>query len=218
MSSPVTIGVDEAGRGAVIGPMTIAGIRCADAEVPETVDDSKRVPPVQRRQIGAELAMATGVEVAYCHIAPRAIDDERTDLTMLTTKGVVDVVQRLARPGDAVLLDAADVDAARFGRRVAQQLGVPDVSITAEHRADAVYPHVGAASIAAKVLRDAAIAAIDRRWTASGGVGSGYPSDPTTRAFIRGRLATGSGLPTVIRTSWSTVTQLRAERDQQTLR
>ena len=217
MSSPVRIGVDEAGRGAVIGPMTIAGVRCADTELPEAVDDSKRLAGGQRRQIGAALAMARQIEVAYCHIQPGTIDDGRTNLTALTIRGVAEVLRRLARPGDAVLLDAADVDAARFGRRVAHQLEEPEVSITAEHRADATYPHVGAASIAAKVLRDAAIAAIDRRWTASGGVGSGYPSDPTTRAFIRHQLAAGTELPTVIRTSWSTVTQLQAEHDQQTL-
>jgi ribonuclease HII len=217
MTPAVTVGVDEAGRGAVLGPMVVAAVRCGVRQLPTGVDDSKRLAVMTRRRIGLELAATAPIEIAYSRVEPAMIDDPRADLTSLTVTAARRALRRLLRPGDRVLLDAADVDAARFGRRVARGLAVPELTVEAQHRADEEIPQVAAASVAAKVLRDAAIATIDTRWAERGGVGSGYPSDPTTRAFIRHRLAEGGPLPDVVRTSWSTVAQLQAELDQQTL-
>ena len=217
MRSAVTVGVDEAGRGAVLGPMVVAAVRCGAQQLPTGVDDSKRLAVMTRRRIGLELTDTAPISIAYSRVEPTMIDDPREDLTALTATAAQRVLRRLLRPGDHVLLDAADVDAARFGRRVARGLAVPELTVEAQHRADEENPQVAAASVVAKVLRDAAVATIDARWAQQGGVGSGYPSDPTTRAFLRDRLAEGGPLPEVVRTSWSTVAQLRAERDQQTL-
>ena len=217
MSSSVVVGVDEAGRGAVIGPMVVAAVRCDAGDLPAGVDDSKRLTAMTRRRLGVQLATAASIGVAYARIEPAMIDEPRSTLTGVTVSAAQRVLRRLLRSGDHVLLDAADVDAARFGRRVARDLGVPDVVIDAQHRADAEVPQVAAASIAAKVLRDAAVASIDAQWARVGGVGSGYPSDPVARAFIKHQLAAGGPLPEVVRTSWATVTQLQAALDQQTL-
>ena len=217
MRPAVTVGVDEAGRGAVLGPMVVAAVRCGAQQLPAGVDDSKRLAVMTRRRIGLELTDTAPITIAYSRVEPVTIDDPRVDLTALTVTAAQRALRRLLRPGDHVLLDAADVDAARFGRRVARGLAVPALTVEAQHRADEENPQVAAASVVAKVLRDAAVATIDTRWAQQGGVGSGYPSDPTTRAFLRDRLAEGGTLPEVVRTSWSTVAQLRAERDQQTL-
>ena len=75
-----------------------------------------------------------------------------------------------------------------------------------EPKADANYPVVGAASILAKVQRDADIAAL-------GPVGSGYPSDPVTRAWLLGFLRSNTPLPDCVRKRWGTIENLR----QQTL-
>ena len=73
-----------------------------------------------------------------------------------------------------------------------------------EPKADATWPVVGAASIFAKVNRDAAI-------TALGEVGSGYPSDPVTRAWLSGFLARGEPFPPSVRARWGTIGNLRQQ-------
>ena len=78
--------------------------------------------------------------------------------------------------------------------------------VTIQPKADANFPHCGAASIFAKVARDAAIAAL-------GEVGSGYPSDPVTRAWLTGFIQRGESFPSCVRTRWGTIENLR----QQTL-
>ena len=217
MISSVVVGVDEAGRGAVIGPMVVAAVRCEAGDLPTEVDDSKRLSARTRRRISALVATAPSVDVAYTRIEPEEIDDPRSSLTSVTVAAAQTVLRRLVRPGDRVLLDAADVDAARFGRQVARGLRGLDVRVEAQHHADEEVPQVAAASVAAKVLRDVAVAAIDEEWAHVGGVGSGYPSDPVARAFISQRLDAGGVLPDVVRQSWATVRQLRAAHDQQTL-
>ena len=77
---------------------------------------------------------------------------------------------------------------------------------TIEPKADANFPHCGAASIFAKVDRDATIAQL-------GPVGSGYPSDPVTRSWLTGFIARGEPFPACVRTRWGTIDNLR----QQTL-
>ena len=79
---------------------------------------------------------------------------------------------------------------------------VPVPAFTIEPKADLTYPVVGAASIFAKLARDAEIHAL-------GPVGSGYPSDPTTRAWLRGFIRRGEPFPASVRTRWGTIDKLR---------
>jgi ribonuclease HII len=127
-------------------------------------------------------------------------------MNALTVAAHVEALAAVAREGDEVVTDAGDVDASRFGRRVrtgVEEAGVA-VSVTAEHRADEAYPHVGAASIVAKVERDARMAAVGEAFAAYGPVGSGYPSDSTTREFLKTYVEETGELPDCARASWST--------------
>ena len=76
-----------------------------------------------------------------------------------------------------------------------------------EPKADATFAVVGAASVFAKTTRDADLAALDPRW---GPLGSGYPSDPTTRRWLAARAQTGAPWPDFVRTRWGTVVDLTA--------
>jgi ribonuclease HII len=84
------------------------------------------------------------------------------------------------------------------------EAGVKIPELIIEPKADLNYPVVGAASIFAKVLRDRAIAEL-------GEVGSGYPSDPKTRAWLKGFFIRGEELPASVRTRWGTIAKLREE-------
>jgi ribonuclease HII len=123
-----------------------------------------------------------------------------------------------ARPDDAPtpatgVVDAGDVDADRFGRRVTERVG-HRVDLRADHSADETTAVVGAASILAKVERDRRVEAIAAEY---GDVGSGYPSDPTTRAFLRSYVAEHGDLPGCARRSWSTCEDLLRAAEQSSL-
>ncbi|MGI0068304.1 MAG: ribonuclease HII, partial [Thermoplasmata archaeon] len=104
------------------------------------------------------------------------------------------------------ILDACDTDAPRFGRSV-RRLAGGRCSIRSYHGADRDHPVVGAGSILAKVERDAAIARLASEVGEE--IGSGYPSDRRTVAFLRNLLSRGPPFPPYLRTSWSTVQRVK---------
>ncbi|MDD1652176.1 MAG: ribonuclease HII, partial [Methanomicrobiales archaeon] len=114
---------------------------------------------------------------------------------------------------DIAYVDACDVDARRYGRRVRSLLR-SSCRVVSEHSADGKYAVVGAASIVAKVTRDRAIAALAEE---HGDIGSGYPSDPATVAHLEAYFRTHHRPPPYARRSWATITVLRAHQEQQKL-
>lgn len=78
-------------------------------------------------------------------------------------------------------------------------------------KADALFPIVSAASIAAKVTRDALIESWEEAGRAEAPRGSGYPSDPKTKAYIRTMVDPIFGLPAIARHSWSTAQEAMAK-------
>ncbi|MDP2314563.1 MAG: ribonuclease HII [Pseudomonadota bacterium] len=205
------LGLDEAGRGSVLGPLVVGGfvwegddqaaLRAAGA------DDSKALSHARRVEVRARLAdMGRGVVRA---IQATAIDDG--NVNRLEEEAFLDLVR--AEKPDRVYLDAPVHPAGipKLRARLVAMSGVEDWVV--ECKADSTFPVVGAASIFAKVARDAAIAAIGviTVQDGHGPIGSGYPSDPVTRAFLSGRLATPDPLPAFVRTRWATLDILRQQ-------
>ncbi|OYR53753.1 ribonuclease HII [Halorubrum halodurans] len=215
------VGVDEAGKGPVLGPMVAAAVRADPESLPADVDDSKRVAPDRRREIAAELRASDAVDVAVATVETAAIDAPDTDMNTLTVRGQARAVRGVARAGDRVVADAGDTSERRFARRLrefvvdADTADIADsVAVDAAHGADASDPVVGAASVVAKVARDARMSAIDAAYPDYDGVGSGYPSDPTTRAFLRAYVADHGEVPPHARRSWSTCADVLAAAKQ----
>ncbi|MEO2151636.1 MAG: ribonuclease HII, partial [Thermococcus sp.] len=105
---------------------------------------------------------------------------------------------------DVVYADAADVDEERFGRELKERLGFK-AEIIAKHRADALFPVVSAASIVAKVTRDREIEKLKAEY---GEIGSGYPSDPRTRAFLENYYREHGAFPPIVRRGWKTLKKI----------
>ncbi len=207
-------GVDEAGRGAVVGPLVIATLilPVTDLAQLESLNprDSKQLSPARREEIDKEireLANTRNWAIKCLHLTPLEID------TWVRAKGLnraeADGFGRLLSLASSsitesieVLVDACDVNAERFGQQVSQAAGRENIVVSSKHGADARDPVVGAASILAKVERDASIRAISKECNLD--LGSGYPSDPRTRACLPQLLAGSSPHPDV-RWSWSTV-------------
>jgi ribonuclease HII len=206
------IGADEAGKGPVLGSMFAAAVRAPPEAIPDGVDDSKRLSPARREALAADLREDDRVEVGVAEIPVRRIDGDE-DMNTLTVAAHADAIDAAAADGDAGLCDAGDTSEARFARRVAAACE-RDVTVRAEHGADDADPLVAAASVVAKVARDAHVAGLA---DAYGDVGSGYPSDPTTRAFLREYVREHGELPACARASWSTCDDVLAAAAQSAL-
>lgn len=209
-----TFGVDEAGKGPVLGSMFAACIVVPEPGVlPEGIDDSKRLTPERREELDAAIRADDRIAVGLAEITPEEIDDPATDMNSLTVEAHTRAIEQVCRSGLSGIVDAGDTSTERFARRVTQGVSA-DVSITAEHGADETHAVVGAASIVAKVARDAHVETIAERY---GEVGSGYPGDATTRTFLADYVEAHGDLPECARTSWSTCADVLAAASQSAL-
>ncbi len=202
-----TLGLDEAGRGSLVGPLVLGGCLVRNRDLGGLraigVRDSKLLSPARREEVYRALG-AVGRRYSLS-LPPAEVDRwvARGRLNALEAHGFARLIRRSG--ATAVCVDACDPVADRFGRTVAALAGT-GVSVDARHRADREVPVVGAGSIVAKVRRDRAIRALARSLGAS--VGSGYPSDATTVEFVRRWLAERRDRPGWVRWSWRTVETL----------
>lgn len=210
------LGLDEAGRGSVVGPLVVGGFLVGRQQLDRLhatgACDSKTLSPEERERIYEELG-----HVGECDsvvLPPREIDRYVTLglLNELEARAFGTLVARLAP--QEVHADACDTNPRRFARSVARWAG-RSVRIVARHHADRDDPIVGAASIVAKVRRDRAIARL--REQLGDELGSGYPSDPRTIGFLRSRLATEPAVPAWVRASWATMQRVMPARPARTL-
>ncbi len=204
--------MDEAGRGPVMGPLVVAGVAHAELDLFADLGctDSKLLTADRRRAIDRELRRTPGIRIEVRSVSAETIDSERRagrTLNAIEMLRFQDIAATLGATD--VWVDAADVDANRFGMQLAAGLA-PSVKVTSEHKADLTYPIVGAASIIAKVERDRAIALLGRRLERKVNLplGSGYASDPLTKAFLRAWLAQFGVLPEGTRMTWATARNL----------
>ncbi len=210
------VGIDEAGRGSVLGPLVVGAFCYDDGRSDDLaatgVRDSKQLSPRRREEVRARLD-ALG-ECRSVPLPPRTIDAyvARGGLNELELETFAALVREF-RP-DVAYVDACDPDAARFGERVRARSRWSG-RVVSRHRADAELLVVGAASVVAKVARDAEIAAL--RASTREAIGSGYPSDPETRACVERHARDGGTIPLWMRGSWATVKRVKRDRPARTL-
>ncbi|AUX09575.1 ribonuclease HII [Halalkaliarchaeum desulfuricum] len=223
------VGADEAGKGPVLGPMIAAAVRAPVEVIPGEIADSKRLSPERRERLDRRLRDHPEVSIGVAAIEPERIDSPETDMNGLTVAAQARALADIVDADDEAIVDAGDVSESRFTRRVREGVadrGV-DIQVTAEHGADGRYPIVAAASVVAKVERDRRIASIDEAYVPLDGesatddgvdtVGSGYPSDPATREFLRAYVRRHGDLPDCARRSWSTCADVLAAAEQSSL-
>jgi len=208
-------GVDEAGRGCVIGPLVVAGVLVKEENLPVLrqlgVKDSKLLSPKKRETLFAEIArLAEKHHVVK--LLPSEIDcaveckRKLHKLNRLEAQTMSQIINAL-NPDEAYV-DAADVIEERFKHHIQEGLTVK-AKITSRHKADKIYPVVSAASIIAKVERDKEIEALKG---AFGDFGSGYLTDQKTMRFLRQWLQTHAEYPSCVRQSWKPAKQVKNEK------
>ena len=225
MSRKIIVGLDDAGRGPVIGPLVISGVAIrADMEnilLNIGVRDSKMLTPARRtilfRRIES-VAEAIGLRIIY----PKTIDHyvqnvKPGGLNRLEANIFSELVNEISNYlyhddiSLVVYVDCPDIETSRFKSWIYENIShqvKAKVKLIAEHKADAKYPVVSAASIIAKVIRDSEIEKIRRLY---GECGSGYPSDYRTKLFLERLLGTCGKVP-IVRYSWKTIRNMIARK------
>lgn len=205
-------GVDEAGKGSVLGPMVTAGVCVSEPRELEGLGlkDSKQLTPGRREALYEEIA-ARGKTCAVVK-TPADIDARSGTMNLFTACCHAEVIHSLLP--ETAYVDACDVNAARFGWTVLSLAGVPDLEIVSEHKADDRFLVVSAASIIAKVTRDRLVEELSIEF---GDLGSGYPSDPLTISFLTAYIRRHGTPPSCARKSWKTVDEIIAKCSQHSL-
>jgi ribonuclease HII len=208
------LGIDEAGRGPVIGPMVIAGY-CIEEEKIELlkslgVKDSKKLTREQREKIYNEIIKLTD-KYKYIMIDPKTIDYYvyKNKLNYLEFENMIKIIKEI-KP-DKVIIDSPIVNTKKVVEYIKNNLKI-DIEIIVENKADKNYPVVSAASIIAKVIRDREIDKIKEKTNID--FGSGYPSDERTIKAIKENYEI---LKDYIRKSWMTIKKIKRENQKSIL-
>jgi len=209
-------GVDDAGRGSVLGPLVIAGVLVEEKDLSRLlslgVKDSKLLSPRRREQLAEEIKKLA-LQFHVIKLSPADIDRvvekgrKLHKLNRLEAHTMAKVIAAL-KP-DAAYVDASDVRAERFGEHIQEKLPFT-IQIVSEHKADAKYVVVSAASIIAKVERDRAVEELTKKY---GDMGSGYITDPKTVEFLKKWIKKHGSYPNFVRKSWKPAKRLKGETE-----
>lgn len=198
-------GVDDAGRGSMLGPLVISGISIDKRKLRKLsslgVKDSKKLSPKTREILYKKITeLADNYYIVKVH--PRSIDASvrKHGLNELEAKYMAKVVSKL--DPDTSYVDSCDVNPARFGKEISRLSD--NHKIKSYHHADSRFVVVSAASILAKVTRDRTIEKLQKNHD----LGSGYPSDSKTVKFVTGYYKSHRSLPTFVRKSWKPVQKI----------
>jgi len=215
----IIAGVDEAGRGAVIGPLVVAGVslsRSSEQVLKKMgVKDSKLLSPSRREKLAAAIEK-TAKDILIIKVGPCKIDNYRNQGINLNRVEAMKFAEILSfLDPEKGFVDSPDVKPDRLKAQLIKMIG-KDMRLAVEHKADHKYPVVSAASIIAKVARDEEIEEIKKKY---GDVGPGYPSNEITMKWMRDWLEHNKDYPEgIVRKTWMTTKTVQGERKQKSMR
>lgn len=195
------VGIDEAGRGPVLGPLVVCGVAIEEQKLEKLekfqLKDSKKLTPSRRKVMARRIN-----KIADCH----TVHIQASDIDNLRARNInLNEIEKIAikkiigiSDPDIAYIDCLDVKPQRFCEEIENFR--ENLKVITEHKAEDKYVIVAAASIVAKVERDGAIEKLKKEFK---DIGSGYPSDPKTITFLN--RFSYENLPHFVRKSWATV-------------
>ena len=200
-------GVDEAGKGPVLGPLVVAAVAVDNAKDIQDlgIKDSKQLTPEKRKELANLIKNKFSFAIEI--IEAERVDEYRRQnkLNDLNREAFEKLISKL--DPNVAYVDAADVNEHRFGKQIKEKLtNEKDTDVISMHKADAKIDVVAAASIIAKETRENEIRKLKEK---IGDFGSGYPSDERTIKFLKSFYADNGKWPTGTRKSWKTVKRIR---------
>lgn len=215
-------GIDESGRGALLGPLVIAGVTILKSHEKKLlklgVKDSKLLSPKKREQLYEEIDKiridSTIIPVAPCKIDNfRAIGVNLDKIEAMRMAQIIDHKIANLNLDGKIYIDSLTNNPKKFKQLVVSFLQNKDADLVVENYLDESIPVVSAASIIAKVERDRTIKELEKQ--VGQPIGVGYSHDPVTIKFVENLIEQTKGkLPEYVRKSWVT-TEVLLEKSWQ---
>jgi len=212
----LTLGVDEAGRGPVIGPMVMAGVVVTPEQAEQLrkmgVKDSKLIPPAIREDM-FEIIKKIVTSYKIIILQPKEIDaalnSPDSNLNKLEGVTTAQIINEL-KP-EKVILDCPSTNIKAYEEFVKERVNDKSIKFITEHKADLNYIEPGAASILAKVTRDNEIEKLRKKY---GEMGPGYPANQITQVFLKNNW---DKHPEIFRQTWETYKKVARSKSQKNL-
>lgn len=209
-------GIDEAGRGPLIGPMVMSGILIDEKDLDKLRDlkvrDSKLIAPKQREFLFKEIKKIIIKEktiVVPAQEIDDALNSEDLNLNKLEAIKTAMIINYL-KP-DRATVDCPSVNVKAYTEYLKTFIK-SETKLKVEHKADYKYIESSSASILAKVTRDREIEKLKKKHNVD--FGSGYPSDPKTKEFLKNNYKKYD----FFRKTWSTYKKVADIKKQKNLR
>lgn len=204
------LGIDDAGRGPVIGPMVLAGVLLTEDSQKELkksgVKDSKELTQ-KRREVLAERIKEKAETFETALIFPDEIDgklNNGTNLNHLEAIKMAEIINKINKGYGKikVIIDCPSVSIEKWKDFLKTKIeDLSNLEVVCEHKADKNHPAVSAASIIAKCVREKEMDALKKIYGKE--IGSGYCSDSTTCKFLEKHVHKHKK-DGIFRTSWET--------------
>ena len=208
------LGIDDAGRGPVLGPMILAGVLIEEKNNNTLkkwgAKDSKLLTPFKRKQIKRKITSNFKYHIEIS--TPKEID-KSTNLNYLEAIKAAKIINNLTKNLNKpikVIIDCPSINIKSWTTDVQKLIDKPKlISLSCEHKADLNHPVVSAASIIAKEKREDEIKKLKLQLKTD--FGSGYPADPKTKKFVQENF-NNPKYKNLIRHSWNTIKKLKQQK------
>jgi len=202
-------GIDEAGRGCVIGPLVVCLVSISEEKTEQLqkigVKDSKLLSPEMRAKLAEKIKkIADLVKIQKIEVSKINKLTTLNNLNQIEIHAFCELIDQSRC--DQIIIDSLETNLKKFKEKIKNNLKNFDGEIIARNKADRDYIIVGAASIIAKVERDNKIAHLYKQF---GDFGSGYPSDEKTIYFLKEYYKKNHCWPNCARTCWDTLKQIK---------
>ncbi len=218
------LGIDDAGKGPLIGPLVLAGVLIEESLERELralgVRDSKLITP-RRREFLAEIIRKKSKAFDVVLVFPEEIDGSNkkglklNELEAIAAAKIIDNLNRkVGNRKVKVVVDCPSPSIFKWTDFLKTKIDrLSNLEIVCEHKADKNHIAVSAASVLAKSAREEEVAKIKEK---HGEIGSGYPGDPVTKEFLKknGQKHKDKG---IFRKTWSTWKRAQGESKQKKL-
>ncbi|RLJ00343.1 MAG: ribonuclease HII [Candidatus Aenigmatarchaeota archaeon] len=211
------LGIDEAGKGPVIGPLIIAGVIISEENSRKLgelgVKDSKELSPKKRQELFSKIKELSE-DFIILETSSKQLNEEMEmeNLNTIEIKKMGEIIDSFEGKNPEVFIDAIEANTLKFKDKIISHLKNKKLKIVAENRADQTYPVVSAASILAKVTRDSKIKKLHDKY---GFFGSGYPADGRTIKFLEE--LNEENYNEIVRLKWSTSKRILEKKKQKGL-
>ncbi len=207
------VGIDEAGRGPVIGPLVLAGVMIEETNIEkiEGVKDSKLLSHKKRLVLDKKIKENSIYKII--EVSPQEIDNalnsDHLNLNWLEAHKQAEIINSL-NP-DRAIIDCPSPNCNKFKDYLKNLIKNKNIELVVEHKADSKYPVCSAASILAKVRREEEMDKIKEKY---GNTGPGYTSNPITQKFVKENWEKHSE---IFRKTWVTFKNHEKMKDQKKL-